>query len=76
MRKIAIILVMAGSMLAITGCKKSDTNPLNDVSNLGSGSYLTFLAKTNTTFDISDLSNSEINVSVTGDHIEASTFRR
>jgi hypothetical protein len=74
MRKIAIILVMAGSMLAITGCKKSDTNPLNDVSNLGSGSYLTFLAKTNTTFDISDLSNSEINVSVKGvgspiDHI-------
>jgi hypothetical protein len=41
---------------------------------LGSGSYLTFLAKTNTTFDISDLSNSEINVSVKGvgspiDHI-------
>lgn len=75
MRKIAFIIFTALSCsLVIPSCKKTDNNPLNDVSNLGVGAYLQFLAKTNTTFDISDLSHSVISISVKGvgsavDHI-------
>ena len=73
-KKVFIIAVAVSCILGMSACKKTDTNPLNDVNNLAVGAYLKFLAQTNTTFDISDLANSVVSISVAGvgspiDHI-------
>ncbi|HRI19438.1 MAG TPA: hypothetical protein PLA68_00730 [Panacibacter sp.] len=76
MKKLSSLLFIAACSSALFSCVKGDsTNPLLSVDQLEVGSYISFIEKTNITFNIADLDNSVVSFSVnkTGsdvDHID------
>ncbi len=76
MKKLSSLLFITACTSLLFSCKKGDsTNPLLSVDQLEVGAYISFVEKTNTTFNIADLNNSVVSFTATNtgsdiDHVD------